>query len=89
MALFLAFLTRKVEIKELNDSKSVSAIIYITTFIIAVLIVDTFVSVGYIVLSETLFSGGLMISTSVFLGFTFIPKVSGIDNIAESSSYLA
>ena len=81
MALFLAFLTRRVEIKELNDSKSVAAIIYVTTFIIAVLLVDTFVTVGYIVVSEGLFSGGLLISTSVFLGFTFIPKVVSYNRV--------
>lgn len=75
-AVILAFKTRKVKIKELNDSKSVAAIIYITSIVMASLMIITFASDGYIVVAETLFSGGIMLATAVFLGLTFVPKVT-------------
>ena len=74
-AVVLAFKTRKVRIKELNDSKSVAAIIYITSMVMAALIVITFATDGLIVLAETLFSGSMMLATSVILALLFIPKV--------------
>lgn len=74
-AIILAFKTRNVKIKELNDFKSVAAIIYITSIIMAALMVVTFATSGYIVLAEALFSGGIILATIVFLGLTFIPKV--------------
>lgn len=73
-AVVLAFKTRNVKIKELNDSKSVAAIIYVTSIVMAALMIITFASDGYIVVAEALFSGGLMLATTVFLGLTFIPK---------------
>jgi gamma-aminobutyric acid type B receptor len=75
VAVVFAFKTRKVKIKELNDSKSVAAIIYINSIVMVCLMVVTFASDGYIVTAEVLFSGGIMLATSVFLGLTFVPKV--------------
>ncbi len=75
VAVVLAFKTRKVKIKELNDSKSVACIIYVTTIVMSVLMIITFASDGYIIVTEALFSGGIMLATAVFLGLTFIPKV--------------
>ena len=74
-AVVLAFMTRKVQIKELNDSKSVAGIIYINSIVMASLVIITFASDGYIIVAETLYSGGIMLATAVFLGLTFIPKV--------------
>ena len=74
-AVVLAFMTRKVQIKELNDSKSVAGIIYINSIVMASLVIITFASDGYIIVAETLYSGGIMLATTVFLGLTFIPKV--------------
>ncbi len=74
-AVILAFKTRKVKIKVLNDSKYVAAIIYITSMVVVALIVITFALDSYIVVTEVLFSGGLILATTTFLGFIFIPKV--------------
>ena len=74
-AVILAFKTRKVKIKALNDSKYVAAIIYITSTVIVARII-AFALDYYIITTEVLFSGGLMLATTVFLGFIFIPKVS-------------
>ena len=74
-AIILAFMTRKVKIKALNDSKYVAAIIYITSMVVVGLIVTTFALDSFIVVAEIMFSGGLMLATTVFVGLIFIPKV--------------
>ena len=76
MAVILAFKTRKVKIKALNDSKSVTAIIYTTSIVLAGLAIITFALNSYIVVTEVLFSGGIILATTVFVSFVFIPKVS-------------
>lgn len=76
LALVLAFKTRKVKIKALNDSKSVTAIIYVSSIIIVALIIITFALDSYIVVSEAMFSAGLLIATTTFLVFSFVPKVN-------------
>lgn len=75
IALFLAFKTRKVKVKALNDSKSVAAIIYVTSIVIVALIIVTFTLDTYIVIAEAMFSAGLILATTMFLVFSFIPKV--------------
>ena len=75
IALFMAFKTRKVKIKLLNDSKSVATIIYITSIDIVALIIITFALDTYTVLVEAMFSAGLIIATTTFLAFSFVPKV--------------
>ena len=78
VAVILAFKTRKVKIKALNDSKSVTAIIYTTSIVLSVLAISTFAldSLLSIVASEIIFSGGIILATTVFVCFIFIPKVS-------------
>lgn len=75
-AVVLAFKTRKVKIKALNDSKAITAIIYTTGIVLAGLAIITFTLNSFIVVTELLFSGGIILATTVFVSFVFIPKVS-------------
>lgn len=74
-AFVLAVLTRKVSIEVLNDWKWMVIIIYTTSAVLLVLGVITFALTSYAIVTETLFSGGLMLATTVFLVFQFVPKV--------------
>ena len=75
-ALVLAIQTRKVHIKPLNDTKEITAIIYVTSIILIVLTVFSFVVDGYNNAREAHYSGALLIDSFFILSFTFIPKVS-------------
>ena len=75
-AFVLAILNRKVKIKVLNDSKEMLIIVYSTSAIMVVLGVLTFGVDGRIVVFEVLFSGLVMVATTIFLTFVFVPKVS-------------
>ena len=75
-AFVLAVLNWKVTIKVLNDAKEMMVIVYTSSVILIVLGVFTFVLGTRLILNETLFNVGIFIATTVFLSFTFIPKVS-------------
>ena len=73
-AVILAFTTRRVKIKVLNDSKSVAVIIHTTSVTLVALVIISFTLDSYIVVvQEILFSGGILLATTVFLTFIFIP----------------
>ena len=76
VGLVLAIRTRKVKIAVLNDSKYITAIIYVSSLVVVVMMLVTFVSGNLQNLNEAFFSAGLLLSTFTFLGLTFIPKVS-------------
>ena len=71
----LAIRTRKVKISILNDSKYITAIVYVSSLVLVVMMLVTFVSGNLQNLNEAFFSAGLLLSTYIFLGLTFIPKV--------------
>ena len=74
IGLVLAFLTRKVKIDTLNDSKSSAAIIYSSCLMLILATVVVFVLTGvnaYAIVWTTL----VFAEVCVFLGLTFIPKV--------------
>ena len=73
----LAIQTRKVKISALNDSKSVTVLIYISTIALVVIFLIEFILRDHINISTGLFSGGIIILTTTFLIITFAPKVSG------------
>ena len=79
IGLVLAIRTRKVKINILNDSKYVMAIIYVSSLVIVIMALVTFVPGTRLNLNEAFFSAGLLLSTSIFLSLTFIPKV--LENI--------
>ena len=75
VAVFMAFHTRRVKVKALNDSKEIAAIIYINSIILALLVVTEFALAKYHNIYAAVFGLALLIEGSLFLGLTFIPKV--------------
>ena len=76
VGIVLAFQTRKVKIRVLNDSKFVAALVYISSIVLVVIVLTTFILRSYINISAALFSGGIIILATVFLVLMFVPKVS-------------
>jgi hypothetical protein len=74
-AVILAFLTRKVTIKALNDSKYLTIIIYTSSVIIALMLISAVLIDEYLNFDAAVFGGLIMLFTTVVLGLTFIPKV--------------
>ena len=74
-AMFLAFGTRKVKVKGLNDSLYIAAIIYITSILLVVIIVVSLLLNSKLNTFTTALSASIFISTTVILGLVFIPKV--------------
>lgn len=72
----LAIQTRKVRIKPLNDTKEITAIIYVTSIILIELAVVSFILNGYNNAREVHYSVVLLIDSFFILSSTFIPKVS-------------
>ena len=75
VGLVLAFQTRKVKVKVLNDSKYVAALVYISSIVLVVLALVTFTLGAYINVRELMFSGGVMVATTMLLVLIFVPKV--------------
>lgn len=76
VAMFMAFHTRKVKIKALNDSKEIGAIVYINSIILVLLGVTELALRKYHYVYAALYGTALNIGGSLFLGLTFVPKVS-------------
>ena len=75
LGIILAFQTRKVKIRVLNDSKSVAALVYISSIVLIVIVLMTFILRSYINISTVLFFTGVIVLATVFLILTFVPKV--------------
>ena len=75
VALFLAFGTRKVNIKGLNDSTYIAATIYITSVILSVTIIACITLNQYVNTFACLIATSIFITATVILGLVFIPKV--------------
>ena len=76
VGIILAFQTRKVNITALNDSKSITALIYISSIVLVVIVLITFILRSYINISAAVFSGGIIVLATFFLVLIFVPKVS-------------
>ena len=80
IALFiLAIVNRNVSLKIMNDFKSISVIIYTTTVVLFCLGVITFAITSYVIVTEVIFLGGILLDAAILLSFTFIPKVSPLN----------
>ena len=79
-AFILAIVTRNVQIKVLNDSKEMTVIVYSTSVVLLILGVITFAFDTRFALGEGLFGFGMMLGTTIFLAFVFVPKVSLSNN---------
>ena len=75
MGIILAFQTRKVKIPILNDSKFVAAIVYLSSIVLVALVLVAYALREYINISSAIFSGGILLLATIFLGLIFIPKV--------------
>ena len=80
MAVILAFRTRKVTIKALNDSKQLTIIIYLSTIIITVMVICVPALNRFLNADAAVFGGLIMIFTTVVLALMFIPKVRQLYN---------
>ena len=75
IGMLLAFQTRKVKFKGLNDSKFVAAIIYISSIVLVALALVTFALRTYINIGTGVFVAGILTLTTIFLALNFVPKV--------------
>ena len=75
IALVLALSARKVKYKGLDDSKYIAAAIYITSIVLAVIMVATYTLEDFVNAFPALFCTGFLIGTTVILGLVFVPKV--------------
>ena len=75
-ALLLAFRTRKVKVKGLNDSKYIAASIYVTSIVLAVSIVSTYTLMDYVNAYPAVVGMGFLLGTTMILALVFVPRVS-------------
>ena len=75
IGILLAFTTRKVKVKGLNDAKFIAGVIYITSIIIAVIIISFIALNEYLNALAAIYSVGYVLDATVILGLIFIPKV--------------
>ena len=75
LAMFMAFHTRKVKIKALNDSKEIAIIIYINSITLSILAFVEIVLNEYHYVYAALFGLSLLVGATLFLTLLFVPKV--------------
>ena len=88
VGLIFAFQTRKVKIPILNDSKYVTALVYISSVVFVSLVLVTFLLQEYINISNGIFSGGIMLLATIFLILMFVPKVHATQNQYMSIQFM-
>ena len=88
IALVLAFSTRKVKVKGLDDAKYIAAAIYVTSIVFAVIIVATYALNDFVNAFPALFCTGFLIGTTVILGLVFVPKVILMTEVAQLGGIL-
>lgn len=74
IGLVLAFMTRKVNVDLLNDSKYFAALLYISCVLLTISILTLFLIVETNTLAAV-WTTLLLLETCLFLGLNFIPKV--------------
>ena len=75
IALVLAFSISKVKVKGLNDAKYIAAAIYVTSIVVAVLIISNYTLSEFVNAYAAVDCTGDFIGTTVILGLVFVPKV--------------
>ena len=75
IGLILAFITRKVKVEPLDDSKYSAAIIYSSCVTLVLAIVVVFALSGVNTYAGV-WTSLVLVETCIFLGLTFIPKVA-------------
>ena len=75
-AIFMAFTTRKVKIKALNDTKETGLMIYLNSIILTVLLVIAFALDGNRDVFIGIYGIAIFLAATLFLAVVFIPRVS-------------
>ena len=75
IAILLAFTTRKVKVKGLDDAKYIAAATYVTSIAWSVTIVSTYSLNEFVNGFAALFCTGFFIGTTFILALIFVPKV--------------
>ena len=78
IALILAFSTRKVKVKGLDDSKYIAAAIYVTSIVLVVTTVSTYTLLDYVNVYPAVVGMGFLLGTTMILGLVFVPRVSRV-----------
>ena len=73
--LLLAFRTRKVKVKGLDDSKYIAAAIYVTSIVLAVTTVSTYTLIDYVNVYPAVVGMGFLLGTTMILVLVFVPRV--------------
>ena len=73
--LFLAFATRKVKVRGMDDAKWIAATIYITSIVLAITLFSFYTLSGSRNAFSAVFTVGLFIGTSFIMAFVFVSKV--------------
>ena len=76
IALLLAFRTRNINVKGLDDAKYIISTVYITTIGIVVITMTSFILREFLIVYTAIMSLTLFFATAVILGLIFIPKVT-------------
>ena len=75
IALVLAFSIRKVKVKGLNDAKYIAAAVYVTSIVLAVILISTYTLTEFVNGFVAVVCTGNFIGTTFILGLVFVPKV--------------
>ena len=75
IALVLAFAIRKVKVKGLDDAKFIVVTVYVTSIVLALIILAIYSLKGVINGFAALFCTGFLVGTTVILGLVFVPLV--------------
>ena len=73
--MILAFLTRKVKVRGLNESREIQLVMIITTPVVVTVVTLRLLFSDHLNLVGMLFAFGTSLSSTVMLGIIFLPKV--------------
>ena len=74
-ALFMAFKTRKIQIKDLNDAKFITAIVYVTSLSLLIYAIVRFILEKRVNTYPAVAMAVTLISATIVQGLVYIPKV--------------
>ena len=75
IAILLAFSIRKVKVKGVDDAKYIGASVYVTSIVLAVIVVATYTLKDTLNGFAALFCAGFLVGTTVILLLVFMPLV--------------
>ena len=89
LALLLAFRTRKIKVKGLDDAKSIIAAVYISTIGLVLLTISTYLLKEYINAFVIVRGFCIVLATTVVMALVFLPLVSEYIYNSESEYFEA